>query len=72
MQNISTKLHYQVIPSDNFQQKIILESFDNINFEMTILDLKSLKTIHSKIFKDISNDSELIEQIKNDLNRFTK
>lgn len=65
MLNLNINYHYQkinnnIIPND---KKVILESFDNKNFELTIIDKKDLKTINNAKFKNIIDQKDLNNRI---------
>lgn len=72
MDKLNTKLHYQTIKLEKINHKIILESFDNKNFELTIMDDVTLKTIYSNMFNNISNDKELNNNVYKILDDFYK
>jgi hypothetical protein len=72
MEKLNTKLHYQTIKLEKTTHKIILESFDNKNFELTIMDDITLKTIYSNMFNNISNDKELNDNVYKILDDFYK
>lgn len=72
MEELSIKYHYQVVKSNNEKHKIILESFDNRNFELTILDNDSFNSIYTATFNNIKDNKELTNNVQNNLNQFYK